>query len=295
MQALVDQFLEFLAVERGLSPNTRAAYATDLRDFVRFLAAAGVRSAADITRKHIVDHLMEGREAGLKSATLARRLAAVRSWFRYLCDEGLLARDVAETMDAPRLWRLLPDALTTREVERLLAAPNLDRPPGVRDRAMLELLYASGLRVSELAGLALDRLRLDERLLRCLGKGRKERIVPFGASAAGWLMRYLAEERPRFSRRSACDRLFLSVRGGPLDRRSIWRLVRRYARRAGLSRDVHPHTLRHTFATHLLANNAPLRVIQELLGHADIATTQIYTHVDASRLKAVHEKFHPRA
>ncbi len=295
MQALLDRFLEFIEVERGLSANTRAAYRTDLHRFSGFLASRGIRSPGDVSRKDIVDFLMDGREAGLKSTTLARRLAAVRSWFRFLAQEGLLARDVAETMGVPRLWKLLPDALTTREVERLLSAPEADRPLGARDRAMLELLYASGLRVSELAGLTVDRVHLEERFLRCVGKGRKERVVPFGAAAHAALLRYLEEERPRLARRTGGDRLFLSRRGGPLDRRQIWRLVRRYARQAGLEKDVHPHTLRHTFATHLLANGAPLRVIQELLGHADIATTQIYTHVDSGRLKAIHERYHPRS
>lgn len=295
MRAFIDQFIEFLEVERGLSPHTRAAYRTDLREFERFLAARRITSPGAIGRAEIVAFLMEGRDAGLRSATIARRLAAIRSWFRYLHAEGLLAADVAETMDAPRLWRVLPDALTQREVDRLLAAPDLDRPNGVRDRALLELLYATGLRVSEAAGLTLDRVRLEDRVLRCLGKGGRERVVPFGDTACAWLRRYLEEERPRLARRSSSSALFLSRRGGALNRRTIWALVRRYAARAGLSKRVHPHTLRHTFATHLLANGAPLRVIQEMLGHADIATTQIYTHVDAGRLKQVHERFHPRA
>ncbi len=295
MRAFIDQFIEFLELERGLSPHTRAAYRTDLREFERFLAARRITSPGAIGRAEIVAFLMEGRDAGLRSTTIARRLAAIRSWFRYLHSEGLLAADVAETMDAPRLWRVLPDALTQREVDRLLAAPDIDRPNGVRDRALLELLYATGLRVSEAAGLTLDRVRLEDRVLRCLGKGGRERVVPFGDTACAWLRRYLEEERPRLARRSGSSALFLSARGGALNRRTIWALVRRYAARAGLSKRVHPHTLRHTFATHLLANGAPLRVIQEMLGHADIATTQIYTHVDAGRLKQVHERFHPRA
>lgn len=295
MRAFIDPFIEFLELERGLSPHTRAAYRTDLIEFGRFLAGRRITSPAGIGRAEIVAFLMEGRDAGLLSTTIARRLAAIRSWFRYLHAEGLLAADVAETMDAPRVWRVLPDALTQREVDRLLAAPDIDRPHGVRDRALLELLYATGLRVSEAAGLTLDRVSLEDRMLRCLGKGGRERVVPFGETAAAWLRRYLEEERPRLARRSSSPALFLSARGGPLNRRTIWARVRRYAARAGLVKHVHPHTLRHTFATHLLANGAPLRVIQEMLGHADIATTQIYTHVDAGRLKQVHERFHPRA
>lgn len=295
VRALIDQFLEFLEVERGLSPHTRAAYRADLRAFEEFLLRRRIMSPTEIGRAHIVAFLMEGRDAGLKSTTIARRLAAIRSWFRYLHTEGLLAADVAEAMDAPKLWRVLPDALTQREVDRLLAAPDIDRPHGVRDRALLELLYATGLRVSEVAGLTLERVRLDERVLRCIGKGGRERLVPFGDTARAWLLRYLEEERLRVAQRSGSSALFLSARGGPLNRRTIWALVRRYAVRAGLAKRVHPHTLRHTFATHLLANGASLRVIQEMLGHADIATTQIYTHVDASRLKQVHERYHPRA
>ncbi len=295
MRAFIEQFIEFLAVERGLSPHTRAAYRTDLREFERFLLGRRITSPGTIGRADIVAFLMEGRDAGLRSATIARRLASIRSWFRYLHAEGLLAADVAETMDAPKLWRVLPEALTQREVDRLLAAPDLERPYGVRDRALLELLYATGLRVSEAAGLTLERVRLEDRVLRCIGKGGRERVVPFGETARTWLLRYLEEERPRLARRAGSSALFLSARGGPLNRRTIWALVRRYARRAGLAKRVHPHTLRHTFATHLLANGAPLRVIQEMLGHADIATTQIYTHVDTGRLKHVHERFHPRA
>jgi integrase/recombinase XerD len=295
VQAFVDQFLDFLALERGLSPNTRTAYGTDLRAFVRFLYTQKVGSFGEVTRRHIVNFLMEAREAGLRTTTLARRLAAIKVFLRYLQQEGLLLKDVAETMDSPRLWHLLPDTLTTKEIERLLAAPDLEKPLGLRDRAILEVLYGSGLRVSELAGLQLDQIHIDERYLRCIGKGRKERIVPFGDAAKLWLQRYLSEERPRLARRSQSSAVFLSNRGRPLDRRTLWRSVRGYARRAGLAKDVHPHTLRHTFATHLLANNAPLRVIQEMLGHADIGTTQVYTHVDSSRLKSIHEKFHPRA
>lgn len=295
MQAMVDRFLDFLAVERGLSPNTLSAYGTDLKAFARHLLRERVSGASGIARKHIVGFLIDSREAGLRTSTLARRLAAIKSFLRHLQQEGLLSKDVSETMDTPRLWTLLPDTLTQKEVDRLLAAPNTDKPLGVRDRAMLEVLYGCGLRVSELVGLTLDRIHLDERYLRCMGKGRKERIVPFGESARAWIDRYLRDERPRFTRGSDSPAVFLSSRGGPLDRKSVWKSVRAHARRAGLEKDVHPHTLRHSFATHLLANEAPLRVIQEMLGHADISTTQIYTHVDSSRLKSVHEKFHPRA
>lgn len=295
MQVLLDQFLDHLALERGLSANTRAAYASDLRGFLRFLQARRVSAINAVTRAHLTDFLLDGREQGLRTPTLARRLAAIKVFFRYLQQEGLLAANLAETMDSPRLWKTLPDVLTVREVDRLLAQPDIRKPRGLRDRAMLEVLYGCGLRISELVRLRLDDVRFDEGYLRCLGKGRKERLVPFGESARGWLRRYLAEARPALARGADVPDLFLGARGRPLDRRWLWRCIRRWAALAGLEKNVHPHTLRHSFASHLLANEAPLRVIQEMLGHADIATTQIYTHVDGARLKSIHERFHPRA
>lgn len=295
MLALVDQFMDYLALERGASPHTRSAYGRDLAGFAEWLAARHIDSWNRVDRRHVLDYLLDQREAGLKTTSLARRLAAVKSFFRYLTQEGLLAADPTGAMDGPKLWKTLPDTLSPAEVNRLLAQPPVDRPVGLRDRALLEVLYGSGLRVSEAVGLALDDVRFDERYLRCLGKGGKERFVPFGRETEAWIRRYLAEARPRFDRAGTSRTLFLSRRGGPLDRRSVWRMIRTRARDAGLPRPVHPHTLRHSFATHLLAGEAPIRVIQEMLGHADIATTQIYTHVDSGRLRGVHQKFHPRA
>jgi len=295
MQAMVDRYLDFLAVERGASPNTLSAYEGDLREFSRYLLRERVSAASEIRRKHIVGFLIDARESGLRTTTLARRLAAIKSFLRHLQQEGLLSRDVSETMDTPRLWSLLPDTLTPKEVDRLLAGPDVDRALGVRDRAMLEILYGCGLRVSELVGLTLDRIYPAERYLRCMGKGRKERIVPFGESALRWIERYFAETRPALVRGADPGAVFLSRRGGPLSRKTVWESVRGYARRAGLEKDVHPHTLRHSFATHLLANNAPLRVIQEMLGHADISTTQIYTHLTGERIREVYARAHPRA
>jgi len=295
MQALLDQFLDHLTAERGLSPNTLAAYRGDLDRFLAHLRRARVASLNEVRRKHLIEFLLDERETGRRPTTLGRRLAALKTFFRYLQREGLVAANPADGMDSPRLWRMLPDALTVKEVERLLAQPDTRARHGLRDRALLETMYGAGLRVSEAAGLALDDVNFDDRCVRCLGKGRKERIVPLGESARAHLKRYIEQARPAAARGGAPRALFLSARGGPLDRRTIWRLIRNYARRAGLDRPVHPHTLRHSFATHLLANDAPLRVIQEMLGHADIGTTQIYTHVDSSRLLAVHRRFHPRA
>ncbi|MCS6771146.1 MAG: site-specific tyrosine recombinase XerD [Kiritimatiellae bacterium] len=295
MQVLVDQFLDYLTLERGLTENTRRAYENDLRRFVAWLQGRGIRTMNAVSRRAIVDYLLWERDAGLAAPSLSRRLAAIRAFLRYLQQEGFVAANVAETMESPRLWRWLPDSLPPADVERLLAAPDLDKPVGLRDRALLETLYGCGLRVSEAAGLATSDIRFESGCLRCFGKGRKERIVPLGAAAAVFLRRYLSEVRPRWDRDGSKPHVFLSARGRPLSRKTIWQMVRRYARAAGIGKRVTPHTLRHSFATHMLANDAPLRAIQEMLGHADIATTQIYTHVDAPRLVQVHRRFHPRA
>ena len=295
MQVLLDQFLDYISLERGLSPHTRTAYQTDLKRLLAFLQRKGIHSANAITRKALLDYLMWEKDQGLGATSLARRLVAIRVFLRYLQQEGLLAGNVTEGMDSPRIWRLLPETLSPAEVERLLTAPKLDTRLGLRDRAMLETLYGTGLRVSEACSLALDQLHFDAGYLRCRGKGNKERVVPLGGQAARYLQRYLSECRPRLERDATVKNVFLNNRGRPLDRRSVWVMIRRQARGIGLARAISPHTLRHSFASHMLAHDAPLRVIQEMLGHADIATTQIYTHIDSSRIKSVHQKFHPRA
>jgi integrase/recombinase XerD len=295
MRALLEQFLDYISLERGLSPNTRAAYADDLVRFLDWLATQGVRSINEVSRKQILDHLMAEKGRGLAANSLARHLVSLKIFFRYLAQEGLLAVNVAETMDSPKVWKMLPGVLTPKEVDRLFAAPDVRTPLGQRNLAILELLYASGLRVSELAGLQLHDVHLDELFLRCVGKGRKERIVPVGREAAEKLRTYLQNVRPQFSPGPQEQTLFLSLRHQPMSRKTIWHMIKKYARDAGIVKTVYPHTLRHSFASHLLANGAPLRMIQEMLGHADIATTQIYTHVDPDRLKGVHRQFHPRA
>ena len=295
MKVLVDQFLDYVALERGLSPNTRAAYGDDLRRFAGFVGARGTESANDVRRQDVLDFLMHEKDRGVGVNTISRRLVAIKVFFAYLQREGMLARNVTEAMDSPRLWRILPGVLSQREVERLLASPVGDDQLALRDRAMLELMYASGLRVSETARLTIEDVRMDEGYLRCFGKGSKMRVVPFGDKAAYALRRYLDEGRSELTRGGAEASCFLTRAGKGFSRKGIWKLVRQHARRAGITKKVSPHTLRHSFASHLLANGAPLRVIQEMLGHADIATTQIYTHVDDGRLRAVHAKYHPRA
>jgi len=295
MRALLEQFLDYISLERGLSPNTRAAYADDIARFLDWLAEQEVRSVNDVTRKQILDHLMAEKARGLAANSLSRHLVSLKVFFRYLSQEGLLGVNVAETMDSPRVWKMLPGVMTLKEIDRLFAAPDIRTPLGVRNRAILELFYASGLRVSELAGLDLSSLHLEERFLRCTGKGRKERVVPVGGGAIGWVKRYIREVRPLWAAGPEEQALFLSRRSGRLSRKTIWVMIKNCARDAGITKTIYPHTLRHSFASHLLANGADLRSIQEMLGHADIATTQIYTHVDPDRLKGVHRQFHPRA
>jgi len=295
MNALVDQFLDHVLLERGLSQNTRAAYAADLQSFSLFLQSKGVKSFNDVTHPHILDYLMHEKNRGLSMNSISRRWVAIKVFFAFLHREGLLGTNVTAAMDSPRLWKVLPGVLSTREVDRLLAMPAGDDRVSLRDRALLELMYASGLRVSEAAALELDDLHFDSGYLRCVGKGGKVRIVPFGSRARDCLDAYLAKGRPQLADESSGRQVFLTYRRRGFSRKGIWRLIKDYAQRAQIDKRVSPHTLRHSFASHLLANGAPLRVIQEMLGHADIATTQVYTHVDQGRLQSVHAKFHPRA
>lgn len=297
MRFLLDQFMDYLTLERGLSANTRLGYGHDLSEFLAFLSRKGRAGIQEVVRRDILDFLMESKQKGLAAPSLARRLVAIKVFFRHLSREGLLAANVADAMDSPRLWKILPPTLTVEEVDRLLAAPDVSTPRGLRDRAILETFYATGLRVSELAGLALESLHFDAEYVRCVGKGDKERVVPIGRRAISAVQAWLERGRPAYAAKGggASRAVFLSRLGTPLSRVTLWRHIRAYARRAGIRKEISPHTLRHSFASHLLANGASLRVIQEMLGHADISTTQIYTHVDQSRLQSVHHQYHPRA
>jgi integrase/recombinase XerD len=295
MNPFIEMFLDYVILERGLSDRTREAYAADLATFADCLSSKGISSPNAVTREHIVDFLMAEKDRGLSVNSVSRRLVAIKVFFAYLQREGLLASNVTDVMDSPRLWKVLPGLLMPREVERLLAAPDADSLVGVRDRAVLEVFYATGMRVSELCSLKLDDLHFDDGYLRCTGKGNKTRIVPFGSASRKALDRYLLTVRPKLEKKGASRFVFLTVRGEAFTRQRLWQIVGTYTRRAGIDKPVSPHTLRHSFASHLLANGAPLRVIQEMLGHADIATTQVYTHVDQQRLKSVHHQFHPRA
>jgi len=295
VNALLDMFLDHVMLERGLSEQTLLAYRDDLERFLSFCETQGCTSVNDVTREQVVDFLLSERDRGMQVNTISRRLVAIKVFFRFLFQENLLARNVTEVMDSPRLWKVLPTVLSTREVDRLLAAPQGEDRYAVRDRAILELMYSCGLRVSEVCNLKVEDIHLDEHFLRCIGKGSKMRVVPFGQQAAGLLERYLLKARPLFANENSPRNLFLTVRRQAFSRKGIWSLIKMYARKANITKTVSPHTLRHSFASHLLANGAPLRVIQEMLGHADISTTQVYTHVDQDRLRSIHHQFHPRA
>ena len=298
MEKVLKHFNGYLLLEKGLSENTATSYLSDLRDFVAYLREKGVKTFADIGRDAVLDYLDNRSERGLVGASLARRLVSIRTLYDYLFRERLVTVNITDVMESPNLWRLLPDFLTLEEIDRLLAVyPETAKDPlTFRNRTILELMYSSGLRVGEAVSLRLHNIRFDEEILRVRGKGDKDRIVPFGKPARKLLKQYL--EGPRLillKGRTDEAVAFVSKSGRPLDREMVWKIVRDAAATAGIEKAVHPHTLRHSFATHLLSNGADLRVIQEMLGHADISTTQIYTHVDHDRLQAAHRIYHPRA
>ncbi|HMC56099.1 MAG TPA: site-specific tyrosine recombinase XerD [Gemmatimonadaceae bacterium] len=292
---LTERFADFLALEKGSSPNTREAYARDLSRFVQFCLVKGTADPAAVTPRLLRDYVYHLKDLGLSPASIRRNVSAVRSYFRFLVGDGLVPTDPSERLDTPQRWRTLPDVLTVEEVRRLLAAPTLDDPLYFRDRAMLELAYGAGLRVSEWIGIGVKDLVLDEGLVRVFGKGSKERLVPIGRTAIGALAIYLREGRRTLERGAGRTVLFLNSRGEPLTRMGAWKILRKYVDRSGITKTVSPHTLRHSFATHLLEGGADLRAVQEMLGHADISTTQIYTHVDREYLRQVHKRYHPRS
>jgi len=290
----VAEYLGALQTEQGASRNTLAAYRRDLADFLRFLTTRRL-APATVEPDDVVGWIERLRGRGLAPSSVARRLSAVRGFYRHLLREGAVRRDPTEHLDAPRAARPLPRALSLESATRLVEAPDPARPAGVRDRAILELLYATGMRASECMGLRLEDVNLNAGYVVCTGKGSKQRLVPAGAEALSWVRRYLRDVRPLQTRRHDCGRLFVNPRGGPLSRQSLWTLVRRAAAAAGLRQRVSPHVLRHSFASHLLEGGADLRSVQAMLGHADISTTQIYTHLPSSALKRMYRQFHPRA
>ncbi len=295
MKNLVNEFIRYLSVERGLSPNTCSSYQRDLLSLHQFLTRRNLSFSA-AAKGDLLAYLVNLQRSGKATATISRQLAALRTFYRFLLNEGLVSTDPCESLDTPKIEQRLPKILSVEEVDLLLEQPKLYQPAGLRDKAMLEVLYATGLRVSELVNLSVTQVNLELGFVRCFGKGSKERIVPIGQAAVKYIKEYLARGRPKLVKiDSATDTLFVNQHGKPLTRQGFWKLLKTYAGTAKISKTITPHTLRHSFATHLLENGADLRSVQEMLGHADIATTQIYTHLTRSRLKEVYSKAHPRA
>lgn len=291
---LLARFTDYIALEQGLSALTQEAYQRDLRRFAEYAEVKGVAAPTDITARLLRDYVYHLKDLGLSPSSIRRNVSAVRSYFRFLLGDGLVVRDPSERLETPKKWRTLPDVLSVDEVKKLIAAPTLDDTLVFRDRALLELAYGAGLRVSEWITLGVRDLMLEDGLIRVFGKGSKERLVPIGRSAIGATAVYLRELRPKLEKGEGKGVLFLNSRGKPLTRMGAWKILRGYVERAGIEKHVTPHTLRHSFATHLLEGGADLRAVQEMLGHVDIATTQIYTHVDREYLRQVHRSYHPR-
>ena len=291
--AAVDAYLDHLRVERRLARLTVESYSRDLAALARFAESSG-RRVEELSRQDLEAFVRGLMSSGLSPRSTARAVACVRGFYRFLVLDRRLETSPADDLRAPRAWPALPKYLSPEEVDRLIAAPDVAVPLGLRDRAMIELLYATGLRVSELVGLGAADLNLDAGYLTCTGKGGKQRLVPMGDQAVSWVRRYAREGRPAIAGGRSASRLFVNARGGMLSRVGFWKILKGHAVRAGLSRAVSPHVLRHSFATHLLDRGADLRTIQMMLGHADLSTTQIYTHVHEARLRAIYDQFHPR-
>ena len=290
----VKNFLNYLTVEAGLSENTILAYGRDLKSFLEHCKSNNIKHLTQIKPAIIQDYLRIITQDQKGESSIKRALVAIRMFLRYAKLMGLVEDDFTAILESPKIWQRLPSICSKQQVVNLLNAPSPDEPFYLRDKAMLELLYATGIRASELAGLRIPDLKLDIAYLRCLGKGNRERVVPIGKVAIEATVEYLAKLRPGLAKPFSDNFLLLSRTGRPMSRIEVWRLVKKYAMRAGMPRNLTAHTLRHCFATHLLEGGADLRSIQEMLGHVDIATTQIYTHVDQERLKEIHRKFHPR-
>lgn len=292
---LIERFDDYLALEQGSAERTREAYARDVERLAAFALSRGKRRPADHDAALLRDFVYHLKDVGLSASSIRRNVSALRTYFAFLVGEQVLGADPSERLELPRRWRTLPEVLTVDEVTRLLLAPVQEDPMYYRDRAMLEVAYGAGLRVSEWTSLAVKDVITGESLVRVFGKGGKERLVPFGRAALQAVLLYLRELRPRLESPASAGALFLNARGQPLTRMGAWKILRKYVERAQITKHVSPHTLRHSFATHLLEGGADLRAVQEMLGHADISTTQIYTHVDREYLRSVHRQYHPRS
>lgn len=281
-------------MERGLASNTISSYREDLNSYLGFIAENHIDSLSKTTRNNITDFMLFQKNKGISANSIARRLAAIKSFYHFLVRERIINIDPTSLIETPKLWKRIPESLSVNEVEVLLNQPDTRDIQGIRDRAILETLYASGMRVSEAVNLRLDNVNLDVGFLRCIGKGNKERVIPLGQKAVQSIKRYLEASRPKLLAKKESEFLFLSRLGKKISRQSFWKLVKKYAQSAKIRKPIKPHLLRHSFATHLLERGADLRSVQEMLGHANISTTQIYTHINKDRLKAIHRMYHPR-
>lgn len=294
MNELIEEFLSFLSVERGLAENTLESYKRDLVRFFDYLKSRRTASVSNVTRQKITSFMLAEKDRGLSSNSISRELACLKSFFKFLVRENKVKEDVTSVIESPKLWKRLPATLNLDEVEMLLKTPNVRDLMGARDKASLELMYATGMRVSELINLKMDDVNMEVGFVKCFGKGGKERIVPFGKKARESVERYLGKARASFLKKKVSNFLFLTRLGKPMSRQTFWKTIKKYTREAGIKKKITPHSLRHSFATHILERGADLRMVQEMLGHSDISTTQIYTHVSKDRLKSIHHKFHPR-
>ncbi|HOX54508.1 MAG: site-specific tyrosine recombinase XerD [Candidatus Omnitrophica bacterium] len=294
MQELLENFINYLSIERGLAKNTLESYRRDLNKYIIFMKSKGFSDATRIDREQINAFLFSLKDKSLSMNSISRNLVAIKMFHRFLVREGHSKQDPTSLLESPKLWKRIPDVLSSDEVEAIIEASYPRDWQTIRDRALLELMYASGMRVSEVVNLKVSDLNLDIGFVRCLGKGQKERIIPIGKSAILSIRRYLDKTRPKLAKKEATPFLFLSRMGKKISRQSIWKLIKQYALKAKIKKEIKPHTLRHSFATHLLERGADLRSVQEMLGHSDISTTQVYTHINKDRLKSIHQKFHPR-
>ena len=287
MHDLIDVFLNYLSVERGLSNNTISSYRRDLNKYAIYLDRQKISSVANAERETITDFMFNQKEKGLAAVSISRNLVAIKTFYRFLVKERILKKDPTSVIESPKLWKKLPEVMSLAEVESLIKSPNLKRSQGIRDRAIIEMMYATGMRASELVNLKLEDVNLEVGFVRCLGKGKKERIVPLGSKAREALVRYRDKVRPKIAKERVVSYVFLSRLGKSISRQSLWKIIKRYAREAKIKKVIKPHTLRHSFATHLLEGGADLRSVQEMLGHSDISTTQLYTHIHKDRKSVV--------
>lgn len=295
MKNFLEEYINHLTVERGLAKNTLVSYRTDLNGYITFCRQHGLVTMEQAGKDTIMSYLYKMQLEGRSTATISRYLAAIKSYYRFAVNEGVIKKDPAQDLESPRPAQRLPRVLTIEEVDILLSQPPVGEPAGLRDKAMLELLYATGLRVSELVSLDITSLNLENGFVRCYGKGSKERIIPLGEIAARYIREYLGRGRCKLEKYKKTPALFVNHRGQRLTRQGFWKIIKKYAQKAKINTDITPHTLRHSFATHLLENGADIRSVQEMLGHTDISTTQIYTHLTQKRVKEVYNRTHPRA